>query len=95
MALLHLFLDREGEAFLVFVVEGLESNWEDAADGARASEPVVEAIDGFKHAWTVKSMRTDPRAGAPRKSLRGPRIRVREHLGGGWTFGRLWVCLRV
>ncbi len=47
--MLHLFLDREGEAFLVFVVEGLESNWEDAADGARASEPVVEALDEFKH----------------------------------------------
>ena len=26
---------------------------------------------------------TDPRAGAPGTSLRGPRIRVREHLGGG------------
>ena len=49
MALLHLFLDREGEAFLVFVVEGLESNWADAAVGASASEPVVKAIDENKH----------------------------------------------
>ena len=43
------FFGQRGRGVFGLVVEGLESNWGDAADGAVASVRVVEALDEIKH----------------------------------------------
>jgi hypothetical protein len=48
MVLLRFFGQKRRGVFGL-VVEGLESNWGEAADGAMASVRVVEALDEIKH----------------------------------------------
>jgi hypothetical protein len=43
------FFGKRGRGVFGFVVEGLESNWGDAADGAVAAARVVETLDDIKH----------------------------------------------